>query len=259
MNRMSLLHCAVALAGTTVFTCAATAQPAATVKIPVGYTRGFDGCPHRLPWAVLQGYPHINCTPNQSGEGPPPPRPVFSIATPSQVVTALECDFSAAATATRGKGTDISKAIISGVLTFTFVTKNSVGASLTIPAIPVFSAASVAPSLDASRLTNTMQSDEYSIKVVPAELPACPNPSANGWLTSKVMIDTIGGMHVTKVKTDLSFVLTNQGSAGLKLNIIPVAIGPQISSSNEKTQKVSLIFDFTGTPVQPPGASAQSR
>jgi hypothetical protein len=238
---------------------AATAQTAASVRIPFGYTRGFDGCPHRLPWAVLQGYPHINCTPNQSGTGTPPPPPVFGIATPSQVITTLECDFSAAATATRGKAMDISKAIISGVLTFMFVTKNSVGASLTIPAIPVFSAASVAPSLDASRLTNTMQSDEYSIKVVPAELPACPDPSPNGWLTSKVMLDTIGGMHVTKVKTDVSFVVTKQGNAGFKLNIIPVAIGPQVGASSEKTQKVSLTFDFTGNPVQPPGASVQTR
>jgi hypothetical protein len=227
----------------------AIAQPAA--RIPYGYTRGFDGCPHRLPWAVLQGYPHIDCNPTQGATQPPP---VFSLATPGQVIAALDCDFSAAAVATKGKTLDLSKAVISGVLTFSLVTKNSVGASLAVAAIPVFSAASVAPSLDATRLTNTTQSDEYTIAVDPAVLSPCSNPSTNKWLTSKVIVDTFKGINITKVKTDVTFVLTKQASAGLKLNIVPVSIGPQLSGSKENTQKVSLTFDFTAKPV-PPGAT----
>jgi hypothetical protein len=222
-----------------------------SAPVPFGYVKGADGCLHRNPLSVLQGLPRIPCTP-QTIKGPPP---VFSTATPSQVIAALDCDLAAAAKATKGKAPDLSKATVTGSLTFSFVTKNSAGASLSVAAIPVFSSASLTPSLDASRLTETTLSDVYSLKVDTAALAPCASSSTNNWLTSRVVLNAgdHSATNVTKLQTDVAFVVTKQGSAGLKLNIVPIAIGPQVSSSNVNTQKLSLTIDFSSraTPAQP--------
>jgi hypothetical protein len=60
-------------------------------------------------------------------------------------------------------------------------------------------------------------------------------------------------MHITKVNEAVSFIVTRQASAGLKLNIIPIAIGPQLSNESGKTQKVCLLFDFRKPPPTHPG------
>jgi hypothetical protein len=214
---------------------------------PKGYVMGNDGCWHRTPAAVLRGDPQKPCAGrNPAGKTAEPP-PVFTLATPHQVIAALECDFAAAAKATKGKPLDLSRAVISGSLTFSLVTKNSAGASLAVAAIPVLSGASMAPSLEASRLTETTQSDVYEIEVDAKALAACPTPSTNQWITSKVVLGdpSSGGISVKKFKTEVAFVVTRQKSAGLKLNIVPVAIGPQVGSGTVNTQKVSLNFDFT--------------
>src|SRR5216683_1614601 len=92
---------------------------------PEGYTVGFDGCLHRLPWAVLQGYLKKSCDdPKQPDKSKLPPL-VFSTATPNQVLASLECDFAAAAKSTKGKKMDFTRALITGSLSFSLVTKNS--------------------------------------------------------------------------------------------------------------------------------------
>jgi tetratricopeptide (TPR) repeat protein len=182
---------------------------------------------------------------------------VYKLATPNQVLAALACDLAAAARSSRGKATELSKAVIDGALTFTLVGKDSLGATLAVGAIPVFSQASVAPSLDAQRLTSTSESNVYTFTVDPAALQSCEYSSLNNWLTSRAMIDQIGGIRVGNVKIDVSFVLTTKFDGGLKLNIIPVTIGPQASSSSEHTQKVSLTFDFTKKPAAASSIPAQ--
>jgi hypothetical protein len=230
---------------------ASTSSRSAPAQAPNGYTVGFDGCFHRLPWAVLQGYPKKPCAapvPQNNAKLPPV---VFRTTTPGQVMASLECDVAAAAKATKGKTMDFSNALISGTLTFSLVTKNSKGVSLAVAAIPVFSNASLAPSLDASRLTETTQSDAFKFTLDPAALTPCASASTNNWLSSKVVMD-IGGLKMDTYTTEVDFVVTDQGSAGLKLNIVPVAIGPQVSSSEVNTQKLILVFDYT----KKPGATA---
>ena len=102
----------------------------------------------------------------------------------------------------------------------------------------------------------------YTFTVDPGSLPTCEHSSQNNWLASRVMIDQISGIKVGNVKIDVSFVLTSKMDGGLKLNIIPVTIGPQASSSSEHTQKVSLTFDYTkkpaaagSSPAEPSGAA----
>jgi hypothetical protein len=250
----------VAILGMILLAAASTSSRSAPAQAPNGYTVGFDGCFHRLPWAVLQGYPKKPCAapvPQNNNSKLPPV--VFSTATPSQVLAALECDFAAAAQATKGKKMDFSRALITGSLTFSLVTKNSVGVSLTIGAIPVFPSTTLAPSLDASRLTETTQSNAYSITIDPGALTPCASSSTNNWLTSQVILD-IAGINVDKWTTEVDFVVTKQGSAGLKLNIVPVAIGPQGSHSEVNTQKLMLVFDYTkkaGAPAAAAGKPAQ--
>ena len=64
-------------------------------------------------------------------------------------------------------------------------------------------------------------------------------------------MDQYGQIHVDKIETEVVFVLTTQGGAALKLNIVPLMIGPQVSGSYENTQKLSLTFDFSKKPVLP--------
>jgi hypothetical protein len=109
------------------------------------YAVAFDGCLHRFPWAVLQG-----CKEQRDvcpGQRLPPPKPaVYTLATPSLVTAAIVCDIAAAAKATKGADVDFSRAVISADITFSEVTKDSLGAKLVVSAIPVFSGASVTPS-----------------------------------------------------------------------------------------------------------------
>jgi hypothetical protein len=61
-----------------------------------------------------------------------------------------------------------------------------------------------------------------------------------------IVNDTLkGGLNITKVTTVVTFVVTKQASAGLKLNIVPVSIGPSVSEGSTNTQKLSLTFDFS--------------
>ena len=233
------LVCAVSAS---IFTAAANAQPWTSANVPTGYKLWSDGCPHRTTAAVLQGKPHISCTPQQAVQPGPPP--AYVTATPNQVLAALECDFASATKATAGKPSDLAKAAITGSIKFSLVTKNSKGVSLAIAAIPVFTGASVTPSLDASRLTNTTASDTWTISVDTQAVSACANPSKNNWLTSRVLLNS-GLVRVDKFETQISFVVTKQTGAGIKLNIVPVSIGPQVSENVENTHSLSLAIDFT--------------
>jgi hypothetical protein len=208
------------------------------------YSIGYDGCYHRYPSAVLQGCKERKAECPRAERQPTPVS--YITATPSQVAAAIVCDIAAAAHATKNKGkaVDFSKAVITGDITFNLVTKTSSGASLKVPAIPVFSSVSAAPSLDAKRITSDMTQFTTSITVDPAELHPCTHASGNNWLTSQVILEPIKGMRVTKVSEALAFVVTNQKSAGLNLNIIPISIGPQFSTETTKTQKACLLFDF---------------
>jgi hypothetical protein len=249
---------AVALV-TSSFAFPANAQLSKNGAIPKGYFRDGNGCLHRTPKSVLEGKPQIqNCIGSPAGSTPAPQKPIYTLATPAQVIAALDCDFSAAAQATKGKPMDISKAVVTGSIKFSLVTKDSKGISLSVAAIPVFTGASIAPSLDASNLTETTLSDEYTISVDPAALTQCANPSTNRWLTSKVIIDTAGPTKVDKLETKVSFVVTKQAGAGLKLNIVPVSIGPQFSNNNINSQALSLVFDFKkkDTPAPKPEPAA---
>jgi hypothetical protein len=216
------------------------------------YSVGFDGCLHRSPGAVLAGCkPRRDNCPGKAG----PATPVsYVTATPSQVNTALICDIAQAAKATKGKNPDLSKAVITGDLSFNLVTKSSSGASLAIAAIPVFTGASVAPSLAASSITTQTVQTDNSFVVAPSELSTCDHYSPNNWLLSNVVTSPLKGQQITQVTEAVSFIVTRQGSVGLKLNIIPVSIGPQFSDENDKTQKICLLFDFTN-PNKPSKAS----
>lgn len=232
-------------------------------KAPNGYFWGDDDCLHRTPAGVMQGLPakRTVCE-KRPGDGEKKKPPVFVIATPSQVIAALECDFSAAAKATKGRLLDLSRAVISGKLTFSLVRKDSAGISLTVQAIPVFSAGTAAPSLEASRLTDTTASTQYHFTVDPAALAACVDPSSSNWLTSTMMSDVLkgGGITITQHNTELQFVLTKKNTAGLKLNIIPVSIGPQIEGQTINTQKLELTFSWkpaTATPSAAPKAAVK--
>jgi Methyltransferase domain len=125
--------------------------------------------------------------------------------------------------------------------------------------IPVFSA-TAAPSLEASRLTETTQSDEFTISFDPAAMSPCDNASANGWLTSRVVMDNVpnGGLNIDKFETKISFVVTKQKSAGLKLNIVPISVGPQLSSGSTNTQSLSVTFDFTKKAAAAPAVNTPS-
>jgi hypothetical protein len=219
------------------------------------YALGFDGCLHRNPLSVLEGCrPRNNECPGEKQPSKPLP---YVTATPSQVSAALACDLAQAAAATKGQQLDFSKAVITGTLSFSLVTKNSAGASLAIAAIPVFTGASVAPSLAASSITsNTVQVDN-TFKVAPSELVTCDHHSSNNWLLSEVITSPLKGFEITQVTEAVSFVVTRQGSAGLKLNIIPISVGPQFSNENDKSQKICLLFDFTN-PKQPAKASCSA-
>ncbi len=155
------------------------------------YTRGFDGCLHRTPPAVLKGCKERrNECIDRSGSSDQQQRPVvYSTATPSQVANAIVCDIADAARATAGRPVDLKRAVITADITFTLVKKSSAGASLAVGAIPVFSAATVAPSLEASRITSETDTTKNSIKVDPAPLSPCPHASPNRWLTSNVILD----------------------------------------------------------------------
>jgi hypothetical protein len=224
-----------------------------------GYFLGGDGCWHRTPKGVLDGKPKIKDCPGvpdstqSSTSTRPGPPPQYSTATPAQVIAALECDIADAVKATSGKPTDLSKAVITGVLKFALVTKNSMGGKLAVAAIPVFSAATVAPSLEASRLTEVTYSDEWTIKVDAKAVSRCTAPSTNRWLTSKVMIEQ-GMVNVEKFVTKVAFVLTKKGGAGLNLNIIPISIGPSFSNENTNSQSLDLTIDYkprADAPTQP--------
>jgi hypothetical protein len=181
-----------------------------------------------------------------------PSAPVaYTITTPTQVTSAIVCDIASAAKETKGHDVDFSKAVISAEITFSEVTKNSAGASLTVAAIPVFSGASAAPSLDASRVTSETVQSTTSFTVDPAQLVPCSYSSPNKWLTSQVVTGHINAVRVTKVSEAVQFVVTKKAGAGLKLNIVPVSIGPQFSTENNKAQKICLVFDFDKQPGKP--------
>jgi hypothetical protein len=163
------------------------------------------------------------------------------------VVASLQCDFAAAGKATKGKSIDISKAVIKADVTFAYVNKNSAGVSLQIPAIPVFTGITVAPNLEASKTGESSQSDTWSFKVDPDALTSCPGTKAeNNWLVTKLLttFPKKTDIELSSLKTEVSFIVTKVGSAGFKLNIVPIAIGPQLGANQSNTQKVLINFDW---------------
>jgi hypothetical protein len=284
---MAFLRLLAGLAAITILSCPAFPQ---SFSVPEGYFCGLDRFLHRTPRGMLRGLPlrHEQCSVAPRGYycGPDhllhrtpkglqqglelrqescnqpvrSAKPTYSLATPAQVLAALDCDFAAAARATKGRANDISKAVITG-------TK---GLSLNVTAIPVFAAGSMAPSIDASNLTETTSSDEISISVDPGALTQCKTASADNWLLSKLLFGS-GTIHVDKLNPKIEFVVTKDASAGLKLNIVPVfvTLGPQLSSKYVNTQSLSLVFDFkkkseNRTAPEPaiipaPAASSQSK
>jgi hypothetical protein len=102
--------------------------------------------------------------------------------------------------------------------------------------------------LDASHITSETLQGTTSITVDPAQLVPCEHSSPNLWLTSEVVTGPLPkAVTVIKVTLAVQFVVTKQATAGLNLNIIPIAIGPQFSSENDKTQKICLLFNFDRT------------
>lgn len=225
------------------------------------YMVGLDTCLHRYPWAVLNGCKEqreiCNQQPQQDAQEDSKP-PVYTVTTPTQAANAIICDIAAAAQATRGKHIDLSKSVIAADLTFSEVTKDSKGGSLAIAAIPVFSGASVAPSLDASRITSQTLQGTTSIEVEPSKLAPCIHHSPNNWLTSQAIIGSLpDAVKVKKIAIAVQFVLTEQASAGLNLNIVPVSIGPKFSNEDDKTQKLCLLFNFLGSDGKPMDGNAK--
>jgi hypothetical protein len=51
-------------------------------------------------------------------------------------------------------------------------------------------------------------------------------------------------IELSSLKTEVSFIVTKVGSAGFKLNIVPIAIGPQLGANQSNTQKVLINFDW---------------
>lgn len=235
----------------------ASAQARDRCSLPKGYYRdSIGGCLHRYPNSVLQGLPlrwnecNRECIgPNGATDQSDKP-PVYTLASKEDVLSALECDFLAASRDPKVR-TVFSKAAITGSLTLTFVTKTSSGASLSVNAVPVFAGTSTTPSLEASRLTNTTQSQKIDIEIDPAASSQCFHESNNRWLTSEVMLRQFGQIRVKKQEIEVVFVLTTQGSAGLKIVPLSISFGPQVSGSYENTQKLSLTFDFSKKPSLP--------
>lgn len=225
---------------------AATAQDR-NCQISGNYAVGFDGCYHRTPAGVLAGCGarykdcgHASGQSHQDAQNIP-----YVLATPSQVTAALVCDIAAAANK-KGQQVDLKKALISANLTFSLVHQTSAGASLTVGAIPVFTGASFAPSLSLSSIKGVTTVGRTDINVDPMQLELCDHSSTNNWLTSEVVTQSLpNGVSVAEITESIQYILNRQGSAGLKLNIVPIAIGPQVSDHFDKAQQICLLFDFS--------------
>lgn len=217
------------------------------------YSVGFDGCYHRNPQAVLAGCANKrnDCGHKPGREAQQASSPPYTLATPSQVTAALVCDIAAAV---RDKHSSVlATALITADITFSVVNKTSKGVALTIGAIPVFTGADIAPSLNLSGLTSVSQVGTTSITVDPAHLQPCDHKSPNKWLTSQVVTELLAeGVKLNQITEQVQFIVTNQSSAGLKLNIVPVAFGPQFSGETDKAQRICILFDFTKTPGKTP-------
>jgi hypothetical protein len=168
------------------------------------------------------------------------------------VTAALVCDIAAAAHK-KGQDVDISKGLISATLTFSLTNKTSAGASLTVGAIPVFMSASVAPSLSLTSIKDETTTATTSIVVDPSAIQTCAYSSPNDWLTSEVVTKSLPhGVTVAQITESIQYIVTSQSSAGLKLAIVPISIGPQMSSEIDKAQQICLLFDFSKTPGSKP-------
>jgi hypothetical protein len=236
--------------------CVAEAQDL-NCPISGNYSVGFDGCYHRTPSAVLQG-----CRQRRDDCGHSPGAPAqtaanspYKLATPSQVTAALVCDIAQAAKKP-GQAVDLTKALISAKLTFSLVHKTSSGASLSIGAIPIFTGADIAPSLKLASIKTATTVATTSIVVEPAHLQTCDHSSPNDWLTSQVVTKALPqGVSVAKITESVEYIVSQEDSAGLKLNIIPISIGPDVSSETKKSQQIRLLFDFSKTPGSKPESS----
>jgi hypothetical protein len=218
------------------------------------YSVGFDTCYHREPFAVLQGCKarRDDCGHTPGDTAKTAASSPYKLATPSQVTAALVCDIAHAAKKP-GQAVDISKALISAALTFSLVHKTSSGVSLEIGAIPVFTVASIAPSLKLASINSVTTAATSLISVEPMHLEACDHSSPNEWVTSQAVTKSLPkGVSVSKITESIEYVVDQEASAGLKLNIIPISIGPELSSGNTKSQKICLLFDFSKTPGSKP-------
>jgi len=196
------------------------------------YSVGLDGCYHRNLPAVLNG---CLARRNDCGHAASPGAASaanlpYTLATPSQVTAALVCDIAAAAHK-KGQAVDISKALITASLTFSLTNKASTGASLTVGAIPVFTGATIAPSLSLTSIKGETTTATTSIVVDPTALQTCAYSSPNDWLTSEAVTKSVPvGVTVAQITESIQYIVTTQGSAGLKLAIVPISIGPQMSN-----------------------------
>jgi hypothetical protein len=243
------------------FCCFHSAANAQSKNCPISgnYTVGFDGCYHRTPGAVLSGCVARN---SDCGHATGPQAPVaarnaaaYTLATPSQVTAALVCDIAAAAKKA-GQAVDIGKALISANLTFSLVNKASTGVALAVGAIPIFAGGNIAPSLNLSSIQGTTTVSTTSIVVDPTHLQVCDHASPNDWLTSEVVTKSLPvGVSVAQITESVQYIVTKENSAGLKLNIIPITIGPQMSNEVDKAQQICLLFDFSKTLGSKPDAA----
>jgi hypothetical protein len=224
------------------------------------YSVGFDGCYHRYPAAVLSGCVARNsdCGHTAGSAATNATNLPYTLATPSQVTAALVCDIAAAAHK-QGQAVDISKALITANLTFSLVNKTSKGASLAVGAIPVFTGATVAPSLSLTSIKGETTTTTTTIVVDPKALQTCAYSSPNDWLTSEAVTKSLPtGVTVAQITESIQYIVTTQGSAGLKLAIIPISIGPQLSDEIDKAQQICLLFDFSKTGTKPDQAKCAS-
>lgn len=221
------------------------------------YTVGFDHCYHRTPAAVLAGCQirSFDCGHPTGAQAEAAKEAPYTLATPSQVTAALVCDI-AAATQKKRQAVDISKAIISATLTFSLVSKTSSGVSLAVGAIPIFAAGNIAPSLNLDNINSATTVATTSIVVDPSHLQLCDHSSPNDWLTSEVVTKSLPiGVSVAQITESIQYIVTKENSAGLKLKIVPITIGPQVSSTLEKAQQICLLFDFSKTPGSKPDSA----
>jgi hypothetical protein len=211
---------------------------------PKGYYYDDSGCLRRH-WVYVGNLPSrsTECDPRKRRTNVPPP--LYLTVDQEAVERAITCDIAHATHRSKGHPGDLAKAEISGTLTYSLVSKSSAGVGLTFPAIPVFIGA-FQPALEASRISEqtSVATTEFSINAVDAKCLKGASASNPSWLANLVQRQSIDGFKRKKMERKLDFVVTRQGKAGLKLNIVPIAIGPQFDNTQTNSQKLHLTINY---------------